>query len=129
MFRLSQILDFQFNTVDQCIAKMQPQTGVNDPMLQARKDLKQVDFEFSNSRQTFAKITETTGLKEINPLGKMTDYEEMIRRDPPMFKPAEIKMPDVKAPEIKPISNPLVDNSLEIGIKPIDTSFKFDPFS
>lgn len=91
-FRPSPMLDFQFNTVDQCVAGIHQRTGFNDPMIHSRKDRFQVDYEFSNSRKTFAKIQESSGLKPINRAGVMTDYQESLFKDPPTFRKPEPKI-------------------------------------
>jgi len=88
-------VDFQFNLTDQTVARIQQRNGFTDPIIHARKDSHQVDFEFSSSRQTVANIQESTGFKPITPNGVMTDYEEKIRIDQPLFRNIRSDLPDL----------------------------------
>lgn len=82
-------LDFQFDPGAQLHAAICRQTGFTPPDIHARRDHTQVDFAFSSSRQTFAKVQEASGLKPENKVGVLTDYQESLFRDPPMFRRSE----------------------------------------
>ena len=92
MFRPSPMLDFQFNPSAQLHAAICRQNHFIPPEVHARKDMNQVDYEFSNSRKTFANIPESSGLKPINRIGVMTDYEEGLREYPPMLRQTKPEM-------------------------------------